>query len=178
MKYFWSALVIISMMVLTACSDDSPGIEPETQGTEITRFSFLISNNPSLDKDRYATIENDLIKGRLPREVNIEKMVASFEHNGAAVKIDNTTQISGESVNNFMGIQNYTVSTTDGKQRQYEVDMTYFTGLPIIYIETDNNQEINSKEDYFEGTISIEGGRYYSDFSSTSMKIRGRGNST
>ncbi|MCA0933877.1 CotH kinase family protein [Lutimonas saemankumensis] len=178
MKKLWSAIVIISLMALSSCNDDSPVIEPEVQGTEITRFSFLKSNNPNLDKDRYATIDNDLIQGRLPLGVNIEKMVASFDHTGQEVKVNNTSQVSGESINDFTEIQLYTVSTKDGKSGQYEVDMTYFTGLPIIYIETENNQEIDSKEDYFEGTISIDGGRYFSDFSSASMKIRGRGNST
>ncbi|WKK65115.1 CotH kinase family protein [Lutimonas zeaxanthinifaciens] len=178
MKKYWSLFLTVAIMALNSCSDDSSGIEPEVQGTEITRFSFLKSNNPNLDKDRYATIENDLIQGRLPLGVNVEKMVASFDHTGEEVKVNNANQVSGESINDFTEIQYYTVSTKDGKSGQYEVDMTYFTGLPIIYIETDNNQEINSKEDYFEGTISIDGGRYFSDFSSASMKIRGRGNST
>ena len=178
MKKLWSVLLIISMMVLNACSDDSPIVEPEIQGTEITRFSFLKSDNPTLDKDRYATIENDLIKGRLPLGSSIHNMVASFEHNGAEVRVDNNIQISGESVNDFMDILNYQVSTENGKSGQYEVDMTYFTGLPVIYLETANGSDIDSKEDYFEGSISLEGGRSHTDASSMEMKIRGRGNST
>ena len=105
-------------MALSSCNDDSPVIEPEVQGTEITRFSFLKSNNPNLDKDRYATIENDLIQGRLPLGVNIEKMVASFDHTGQEVKVDNRSQVSGESINDFTEIQYYTVSTKDGKSGQ------------------------------------------------------------
>ena len=54
----------------------------------------------------------------------------------------------------FSSIQNYQVTTDDGKSSQYEVDMTYFTGLPIVYIETTNNEEIDSKDDYFTGSIS------------------------
>ena len=105
-------------------------------------------------------------------------MVASFDHTGSGVRVNNNLQISGETVNDFAQIQNYSVSTSDGKLGQYEVDITYFTGLPIIYLETTNGEEIDSKEDYFTGSVSMEGSRYFTDLSSTTMKIRGRGNST
>lgn len=178
MKKYWSLFIIIHVMILSSCSDESTIIEPEVQGTEINKFYFLKSKNPGLAVDRYATIENDIIKGRLPFGVDIKNMVASFDHTGSEVMSNNQAQISGESVNDFTAIQNYKVTTDDGKSGQYEVDMTYFTGLPIVYLETDNGAEIDSKEDYFTGSISIDGGRYYTDFTSTSMKVRGRGNST
>ena len=178
MKNILSVLLVIPMLLLWSCSDDSTEIEPVVQGTEITKFYFLKASNPDLDVDRYATIENDIISTRLPLGSDIQNMVASFSHSGAEVLVNNIAQISGETVNDFTEIQNYRVSTIDGKSGQYEVDMTYFTGLPVIYIETENNQEIDSKEDYFTGTLSMEGGRYYSDSPTTPMKIRGRGNST
>jgi hypothetical protein len=51
-------------------------------------------------------------------------------------------------------------------------------GIPITYITTDNDLEIDSKDDYRIGTVSIKGGRLSSDFPTTQIKIRGRGNST
>lgn len=178
MKNILSVMLIIPLMILSSCSDDTTAIEPVVQGTEITKFYFLKSSNPDLDVDRYATIENDIISARLPLGSDIQNMVASFSHTGAEMKLNNIAQISGETVNDFTEIQNYTVSTNDGKSGQYEVDMTYFTGLPIIYLETSNGEEIDSKEDYFTGTLSMTGGRYFTDMTSTKMKIRGRGNST
>ena len=178
MKNILSVLFIIPMMILTSCSEDSVNIEPEVPGTEISKFYFLKANNPDLFRDYYAIIDSDIISGRLPLGIDVENMVASFDHNGSEVLVDNNKQISGTTVNDFTDIQNYTVTTTEGKSGQYEVDMTYFTGLPVIYLETKNNQEIDSKEDYFDGTLSMEGGRYFSDAPSTTIKIRGRGNST
>ena len=52
-----------------------------------------------------------------------------------------------------------------------------FTGLPILYVDTEGS-EINSKEDYVEGSVSIIGSNDFPDLSSTEMKIKGRGNST
>ena len=178
MKNVLPLLLIIPMLILSSCSDESADIEPVVQGTEINKFYFLKANNPNLNRDQYATIENNIISGRLPFEIDIQNMVASFDHTGSGVRVNNNLQISGETVNDFAQIQNYSVSTSDGKLGQYEVDITYFTGLPIIYLETTNGEEIDSKEDYFTGSVSMEGSRYFTDLSSTTMKIRGRGNST
>ena len=49
--------------------------------------------------------------------------------------------------------------------------------IPIMYLNT-GGIEINSKEDYVLGTLSISGGEEFPDLSITEMKIRGRGNST
>ncbi|MGB5322754.1 CotH kinase family protein, partial [Lutimonas sp.] len=178
MKNKLFVLFIIPVMILWSCSDESTMIEPEVQGTEISKFYFLKANNPDLFRDYYAIIDSDIISGRLPLGIDVENMVASFEHNGSEVLVNNNKQISGTTVNDFTEIQNYTVTTTEGKTGQYEVDMTYFTGLPVIYLETSNGAEIDSKEDYFTGSVSIEGGRYFTDLASSTMNIRGRGNST
>ena len=82
MKKFWSIWMIITMMVFTSCSDDSPIVEPEVQGTEISEFYFSQSNNTNLNWDQFATIENEIISGRLPLGVDMQSMVANFEHNG------------------------------------------------------------------------------------------------
>ena len=58
------------------------------------------------------------------------------------------------------------------------------TGLPIVYITTENQDSINSTDDYVLGTVTVQGGlniksdSLISDLDSLSMKIRGRGNST
>lgn len=176
--FYVFVLLLLPMMILSSCGDDSDDIDPVVQGTEISEFYFLKSSNDNLEEDIHATIEDNIITARLPLEIDIQHMVASFEHNGSEIRVDNSTQISGETPNDFSQIQNYTVSTDDGNIGQYEVDMTYFTGLPIIYIETTNRLEIDSKEDYVPGTVSMDGGRVFTDLSSSTMKIRGRGNST
>jgi len=178
MKKYWFTFLIISSVVLSSCSDDNMKIDPKVEGTEITKFEFLKSGNPKLTWDSYATIENGVIHGRLPWGVDMTNLVASFDHTGASVRSNNQAQISGETSNDFSTLQIYEVSTNDSQTGRYEVDMTYFTGLPIIYLQTDNNDPIDSKESYFTGSISMEGGRYFDDMNSTGMKIRGRGNST
>jgi len=57
----------------------------------------------------------------------------------------------------------------------YNIDN--FTGLPIVYVDT-GGAAIDSKEDYVEGTVSINGGDSFESLTDVKMKIKGRGNST
>lgn len=56
--------------------------------------------------------------------------------------------------------------------------------LPILYINTENQNSINSNDTYVLGTVTVEGGlsvksdSIISGIASLTMKIRGRGNST
>jgi len=52
-----------------------------------------------------------------------------------------------------------------------------FTGLPIVYVDTEG-EAIDSKDDYVNGTVSIDGGGSFESLSDVEMKIKGRGNST
>ena len=87
-------------------------------------------------------------------------------------------QTSGSTANDFTELVEYKVSKANGVSKIYTVDVTKFTGLPIVNIQTDNNLPIESKDDYITGTVTIDGGRGFSDLASTVMEIRGRGNST
>ena len=169
--------IILITFLFISCSDDAEELIIIEEGTEITNFSFLKSNNSSLDYDVFLHINNNTISGSLPFEADIQNLIATFEHDGLEVEANNFNQISGTTYNDFSDIVNYTVKTADGREEIYEVDITYFTGLPIIYVDT-NNIPIDSKEDYREGFTSVYGARDYSYLSDSEMKIRGRGNST
>ena len=105
-------------------------------------------------------------------------LIASFQFLGKEVTIDGVIQESGSSRNDFTDIVTYTVSNRDGVAQTYAVDLTKFTGLPILNLVTDNFLPINSKKNYLEGSISIDGGWGFNDVDTLKMKTRGRGNST
>lgn len=162
---------------LISCSKDASTIEPIVEGTDITQFSFLKANNPNLLYDINLEISGQSIKGRIPFNVAVTNLIATFENSGSSAVINDVNQVSGSTSNNFTNLVTYTVKTTDGREAAYEVDVTKFTGLPIIYINT-NGVEINSKDIEIPGTLTIDGGRNYSMLNNTTMAIRGRGNST
>ena len=169
--------IILSILLLVSCNNDTEPIEPLVETTEITSFSFLKENNPSLEFDINLNIEDNLISGRVPYNGDIKNFVATFEHTGSEVYIDDISQTSGYNINDFSKIITYIVKAADGREEEYDLLATYFTGLPIVHINT-NGVAIDSKEEYREGNVSVYGGHDFSDINITDMNIRGRGNST
>ena len=178
MKKLQFGILFLLSILYVSCSDDD-GINESSveEGTEIYSFSFLKKDNLSLDNDIDLDIENNKISGKIPYNADVKYLIASFKHNGLKVVINNKNQVSESTINNFSKLVKYTVKTTDGRTKDFEVDITFFTGLPIVYLNT-NGTIVNSKEKYIYGAVSIDGGRFYDDFSEEIMKIRGRGNST
>ena len=64
-------------------------------------------------------------------------------------------------------------------------DRLMVSNLPVVFIDTENNAAITSKEDYIDANMTIQANERYADLLSDSKKsydglteIRGRGNST
>ncbi len=58
---------------------------------------------------------------------------------------------------------------------------SYESKLPVVYIDTENGQKIESKDDYINATMRIQGNDTYSDSKKLydgAIEIKGRGNST
>ena len=58
------SLLLVLLFLLVNCSDDTVIVDPILEGTEITNFSFLKVNNPSLDSDVLLDINNNTIYSR------------------------------------------------------------------------------------------------------------------
>lgn len=177
LKIFYRIFVVI-FIILTSCNKEAVEIiEPNFEGTEITSFSFLKANNPNLSEDLFLDIGVNKFTGHVRPFGVIKNLVATFEHTGSEVVINNSKQISGTTFNNFTDIITYTVKTSDGRSEDYEVDLMNFTGLPMVHINT-RGESINSKEEYVSGYVSIDGAHQFENLIETDMLIRGRGNST
>lgn len=153
---------------------------------QFTHFSFLKKDNPSLDKDIQLEIKGHTISGRVPHHAKIDSLVPAFTFRGKEVSIVQTEkengpssliQKSGGRANDFSSAIKYQVTAKDGTTSLYEVDVTLFTGLPILNISTEGEKEIDSKEEYMRGHADFNGGRHFDSFSAD-IKIRGRGNTT
>lgn len=185
-RFNWLLIALFGALIITSCSgddntdnpDDTNVVVPSNETTELLSFSFLKEMNMSLESDMDLKIDELNVSGRLPYEAEIERLIATFEHGGYEASINGVNQTSNATFNDFTSVLPYTIKTKEGKSETYNVDVTYFTGLPIISIKTDGNVGIDSKEEYVEGTVSIKGYRYATSLPQTTMKIRGRGNST
>ena len=175
-RLFHTTFLVLALL-LVSCSNETEPADVIVEEIDITSFSFLQSDNPSLNYDINLTIDNNLITGYVPYIGDIKNLVATFEHNGSQIAIDDFDQISGSTHYNFSKVVTYSVKASDGHEEDYDVKITYFTGLPIVYIDTDG-VAIDSKEEYREGFAINYGGLNFDDLQESEMKIRGRGNST
>ena len=170
-------VIALSTVVVSCGGGGSPPAPINTIETapKITQFSFLKVNNPSLSEDIDLSLQKTVITGRV--EANVDDLVATIIHDGAQITVGGVSQTDSITSNDFTQPLTYTLSSQSGLQTTYSVDITQFTGLPIIYLTTNNNAPIG-REDYVEGRISVDGWRDYPSLDEMNMKIRGRGNST
>jgi hypothetical protein len=143
-------------------------------------FGFKMSDNPlALISDVDGTVEGDVIQILIPYLITAEKLIPSFTIEGNDVSIGQESQQSGANSVDFSSPVIYTVSNHSGETKQYTVQVSSFTGLPLVFINTKNNATIASKDDYVDATIQIvEGSLGSSGNFSGEMKIKGRGNTT
>jgi spore coat protein CotH len=172
--------IIIGLVLLISCNEeeDNDVLPNNNWQPSLSSFSYLKSMNPHLDNNIYLDIKETKITGFISAAINQKDLIATYKTDAKTVIVNNIEQESGITSNDFTNILTYKLSSNDGGSISYEVDLRKFTGLPIVYIDTESQQEINSKDTYVNGTVSIDGGRLSSDFTEYKMKIRGRGNST
>lgn len=150
----------------------------DTRNNDIIEFSLLKDNNPKLAEDLIFEINDDTIYKYIPYFLNAEKIVATFEHNGKFVELNDTLQISNSSANNFNLILDYNVEALNGNIKNYTVILESFTKLPVLLINTENESDIVSKEEYIKGNLTFIGKNYKNPYYKKDIKIRGRGNFT
>ena len=176
----------ISLLIfIVSCGSENDEIvlnQSFSDPPSLNSFSFLSSINPNLERNVTLNFENRLngqtFTGVIDANINISELIPTFSFTGSHVSVNGMLQQSGISTNNFNNIITYTVSNDDGIKKNYIIDITKFTGLPIINITTDNSEPIISKEVYLKGSVDLDGWRYFEDLENLSMKIRGRGHST
>lgn len=182
-------LAIATVSLMTACGGSSggsastpvevPAATPPPQppaAPVLESFSLLKADNPDLPADIAFVLEGDTFSGHLETDASVQALTPSFSFTGSEVSLGGVQQNSGSTNQDFTQILTYRVTNEAGTTKDYKVDLTRFTGLPIIYLTTE--QAIVSKEDYVDGTFRLEGGRHYESVDEMVMKIRGRGNST
>lgn len=149
-------------------------------GCNITRFRFLKQNNPGLSTDVSFTVAGDSIVGVIPDlNIDITRLIPNISaSNRASVYVKDVRQESGKTPQDFSKRVEYLVVAEDGTEHLYTVVARLFTGLPILYLNTDTGGEIASKEVWEGATYSLYGNHTYPDIPETPLQVKGRGNSS
>ncbi len=166
----------------------------------ITKISLLKRLNPTLDKD-YVMTPDSLGRGvfscYIPAVLgdpyvtvqgtaqfptlypfDIENVVLTFETDAKQVYVGNELMVSGKSACDLSTTTSIKAVAESGDVREYKIDLTYFTGLPIMFIDLDSNNEVASRDNYEAGTVKIIGADDFPGLEEQRFMVHGRGNSS
>lgn len=148
----------------------------EDEGKTFTSFSFTKEKNPLLPEDINLEITNTgTVTGKVPAYT--KNLIASFDSEAQNVTVNDVEQESGVTSNDFSSGVTYTLTTQYGYKKEIKVSITWESTLPHIYINTENQQPVVSKDEYLNATVRIDGKKDYSSYEGTT-RVKGRGNST
>lgn len=167
----WLCLVTFSL----SCHKEKT-ITPSRVYAKITDFKFETKYNAALDADYPLIIAGTTINGTI-KPTMPKSLVATFTTDAAEVLVNNVKQENTKTVVDFSNPVIYTVVSKDGLKQEYTIRINWNYNIPHIYITTENNAPIVSKDDYVQANINIEGNEGFDDYTGTT-KIKGRGNST
>ncbi len=150
--------------------------EYEDPELAISTYSVEKSKNPELRADVHFEIAGDTIYGSL--DPDYPMLLPTFSSASQQININGAVQNEVAAVN-FDGEITYSLVSSKGFKKNYFVKVNWNkkVAIPHIYITTEGNAGITSKENYVQADISIDGRNIYSNYTGTT-KIKGRGNST
>ena len=164
-------------------SNDTTIKVPLISDGAIISIKFDAKHNPySILQDIECEInDNGIISGRIPNIVDSKKLIPTIEYNGSKIFVGEEEITSEESIIDCSKPVVITVIGNNGAKKDYILEVTAFTGLPVMYINTEGNVDITSKDNYLNATIKIVEDiktRGAGDVWTSDVKIKGRGNST
>ena len=156
--------------------------ETEIITPRLISLSFFMRDNPvQLISDVKGNIIGDsIVECWVPNIMNDKQLIANFEYTGSQISIDSIPITSGISSFDFRKPVTLTVSSGD-IFKDYTVYVHSFTGLPVLWIETEGRADVTSKETYLNASLKLIEDvktRAAGDITEEAITIRGRGNTT
>lgn len=145
-------------------------------------MEFKRSDNTSLSKDVICDVYSStgIVNCWLPELDDSKTLIPRFTFDGTLVMIGSQEVTSGSTAVDFSQPIPLTVMTSKGT-KEYTVYVYSYTGLPVMRINTENGNFINSKTTYVNAHMKLtedvktRGG---CDVLEADLQIKGRGNST
>ena len=154
-------------------TDENPPVE-----LKFTSFKMSVSRNAgTLSKEVTFPVGTAKMKGRIADLTDLRALVVDFKATGK-VFVGDKEQQSGVTPNDFTDPVVYRIEDDKGNSKEFTVSVDHFTGLPIVYFDTDSGQGVADKENWEGATIRIVGTDGLEGLEETSVLTKGRGNST
>ncbi len=148
---------------------------------KLLTMEFVTDENSVLSKNVTCEIIGDsIIDCWLPSVMEDKYLIPRFTFEGTLVTIDGGEAESGVSMFDFTKPVTVTVHTSE-KSTSYMMYVHSYTGLPVVYINIDGNQEVTSKDYYLNGYFRLVEDvktRGPGDAVAAPVHIKGRGNTS
>ena len=182
MKQYYFLFFILSLFVGCSHSEDISTSDEENYEPVLINMAFKAVDNPyGLIEDVMCTVVGDsVVDCWVPTIMDNKNLIPEFEFLGEECYFDGIPGISGVSCHDFKAPVNLEIKT-GGKVKEYTVYVHSFTGLPVLWIETEKRKDITSKEDYLKAHFKLVEDVYTrspGDVIELDGQIKGRGNST
>lgn len=163
----------------------SSAVDVSLKVGQITSFSFKESDNPQeLQDNLICEVKDSIISGRISHIVESKKLLPHivFEGEGKLILRSNP-ELEVNSLTDFSRPVIYDVIDEETKEvmSSYEVFISSFTGLPVVWIETREREDIVSKDTYVKAWFKLEENgitNATANIITDTIQIKGRGNSS
>lgn len=179
--------LILTVLLLASCSSDKeepiiPEPMPEPEMPMLISLSFSCYDNPmQLTADVKGEIIGDsIVDCWVPNLMSDKELIAQVEYVGESILFDDIPATIGSTKHDFKKPVKLTIANGN-KSKDYIIYVHSFTGLPVMWIETKDRQEITSKDEYLRASFKlVENARTRAagDVTEDSVSIKGRGNTT
>lgn len=155
---------------------------PDSIGPKLISFSILAKDNPlqMVENAECEIIGDSIVECWVKNIMSNKQLIANFYFEGNEVYLNDSIAESGTTSTDFRKPIKLTI-TSGSRSKDYTVYVHSYTGLPIIWIETEGRQEIISKEEYLKASFKLQENvitRGAGDVLIDSVLIKGRGNTT
>lgn len=149
---------------------------------KLLSFSIMANDNPmQLTADVKGEIIGDsVVECRVPNIMSDKELIPLVEFTGESIMFDDVPATIGSLKHDFKKPVKMTL-INGGKSKDYTIYVHSYTGLPVMWIETEGRQDITSKEEYLKASFKLQENvttRGAGDVLIESVNIKGRGNST
>ena len=147
----------------------------------LVAMEFTAAENPQLGENLICNISsNGIVECWIPSVVDSKELIPRFSFTGTEVTINGQKAISGTAKYDFTKPVEITVTGPSGTVH-YMINVYSFTGLPLMYIDTEDRAEVESKETYLRAHMRLVENvttRGPGDVTEANLMIKGRGNSS
>ena len=150
-------IITLTLLTLTQCKNDDTHLNNDTEKKSqpkectIKSFGFLSQDNSEqLEQDLYGTINGYDITVRIPYTCTNKQFKPNIEFSSPQIQIKDYKETY-----DFSEPVNITIATPEGLETKYNINVVLFTGLPILCIQTTDNQPVVSKDNYLTGSYTL-----------------------